>query len=48
MNAAAADKKQSKPPSNQIFRRPGDAAATDVNNDIRRRWSIPDQRRALD
>ena len=38
MNAAA-DKKQSKPPSTQIFRRAG-AAAANVINDIRRRWSI--------
>ena len=45
MNAAA-DWKQSKPLSTQIFRRAGDAAV-DVINDIRRRRSISDQRRAL-
>ena len=46
-DAAAAGRKQSEPPLTQIFRRAGDAAAADVINDIRRRWSIPDQRRAL-
>ena len=47
VNAAAADWKLSKPPSTQIFRRAGDAAAADVNYDIRRRRSISGQRRAL-